>query len=100
MWTTRGSGYCTTSCIDPNIAFLQQDYRNSIPASSYQQQKLRLCEVCGAFLGIHDNDRRLADHFGGKLHMGFVFLRTKLDELRVSAFWIYRPWLDYLDLGL
>ena len=48
------------------------DYRNSMPASSYQQQKLRVCEVCSAYLGIHDNDRRLADHFGGKLHLGFI----------------------------
>ena len=29
-------------------------------------QKLRVCEVCGAFLSISDNDRRLADHFGGE----------------------------------
>lgn len=48
------------------------EYRNSMPASSYQQQKLRVCEVCSAYLGIHDNDRRLADHFGGKLHLGFI----------------------------
>ena len=50
----------------------EQEYRNSMPASSYQQQKLRVCEVCSAYLGIHDNDRRLADHFGGKLHLGFI----------------------------
>jgi hypothetical protein len=55
-----------------------------MPASSYQQQKLRVCEVCGAYLGIHDNDRRLADHFGGKLHLGFITIRTKLDELKVG----------------
>jgi len=56
-------------------------YRNSMPASSYQQQKLRVCEVCSAYLGIHDNDRRLADHFGGKLHLGFIKIREKLIEL-------------------
>jgi len=59
----------------------EQDYRNSMPASSYQQQKLRVCEVCSAYLGIHDNDRRLADHFGGKLHLGFIKIREKLAEL-------------------
>lgn len=62
-----------------------------MPASSYQQQKLRVCEVCGAYLGIHDNDRRLADHFGGKLHLGFITIRTKLDELKVCA---VGKWLD------
>jgi len=62
----------------------EQEYRNSMPASSYQQQKLRVCEVCSAYLGIHDNDRRLADHFGGKLHLGFIKIREKLDGLLVT----------------
>ncbi|XP_029391127.1 putative RNA-binding protein Luc7-like 2 [Mus pahari] len=57
-------------------------YRNSMPASSFQQQKLRVCEVCSAYLGLHDNDRRLADHFGGKLHLGFIEIREKLEELK------------------
>lgn len=61
----------------------EQEYRSSMPASSYQQQKLRVCEVCSAYLGIHDNDIRLADHFGGKLHLGFMAIRDKLSELEV-----------------
>ncbi|XP_020503350.1 LUC7 domain-containing protein [Labrus bergylta] len=60
-------------------------YRNSMPASSFQQQKLRVCEVCSAYLGLHDNDRRLADHFGGKLHLGFIEIREKLDKLRKAV---------------
>lgn len=63
----------------------EQDYRNSMPASSYQQQKLRVCDVCSAYLGIHDNDRRLADHFGGKLHLGFIAIREKLASLRETV---------------
>ncbi|XP_059047059.1 putative RNA-binding protein Luc7-like 1 isoform X3 [Achroia grisella] len=63
----------------------EQDYRNSMPASSYQQQKLRVCEVCSAYLGIHDNDRRLADHFGGKLHLGFITIREKLAGLKKTV---------------
>ncbi|XP_014668629.1 PREDICTED: putative RNA-binding protein Luc7-like 2 [Priapulus caudatus] len=58
------------------------EYRNTIPASTYQQQKLRVCEVCCAYLGIYDNDRRLADHFGGKLHLGFITIREKLTEMK------------------
>lgn len=69
------------------VPFLQEEYRNSMPASSFQQQKLRVCEVCSAYLGLHDNDRRLADHFGGKLHLGFIQIREKLDQLRVGS-WI------------
>ncbi|CAJ1080825.1 putative RNA-binding protein Luc7-like 1 isoform X1 [Xyrichtys novacula] len=60
----------------------EEEYRNSMPASSFQQQKLRVCEVCSAYLGLHDNDRRLADHFGGKLHLGFIQIREKLDQLK------------------
>jgi hypothetical protein len=63
----------------------ENEYRNSMPASSYQQQKLRVCEVCSAYLGIHDNDRRLADHFGGKLHLGFITIRDKLEELKQTV---------------
>ncbi|BHF74875.1 Putative RNA-binding protein Luc7-like 1 [Sparganum proliferum] len=60
----------------------EADLRNAIPVSTYQQQKLRVCDVCSAYLGVHDNDRRLADHFGGKLHLGFITIREKLEALR------------------
>ena len=63
----------------------EQDFRSTMPASTYQQQKLRVCEVCSAYLGIHDNDRRLADHFGGKLHLGFIQIREKLSMLRARV---------------
>lgn len=48
-----------------------------------QQQRLRVCDVCGAMLSLHDSDRRLADHFGGRLHLGYLQIREKLNELRV-----------------
>uniref|UniRef100_H2Z7H6 Uncharacterized protein n=1 Tax=Ciona savignyi TaxID=51511 RepID=H2Z7H6_CIOSA len=63
----------------------EEAYKNSMPASTYQQQKLRVCEVCSAYLGLHDNDCRLADHFGGKLHAGFIQIRSKLDELKTQV---------------
>lgn len=66
----------------------ESEYRASIPAATYQQQKLRVCDVCCAYLGIHDNDRRLADHFGGKLHLGFIKIRDTLKEFQVRKFGI------------
>ncbi|XP_009606057.1 uncharacterized protein [Nicotiana tomentosiformis] len=45
-------------------------------------QKLRVCDICGAFLSVYDSDRRLADHFGGKLHLGYIHIREKLAELQ------------------
>lgn len=64
---------------------LEDEYHGSIPRHAVQQQKLRACEVCGAFLSMYDNDRRLADHFGGKLHIGFVTIRDKMKLLQVCA---------------
>lgn len=63
---------------------VEDEYHAAIPRHAAQQQKLRACEVCGAFLSMYDNDRRLADHFGGKLHIGFVTIRDKLKLLEVS----------------
>ena len=64
---------------------LEDEYHAAIPRHAAQQQKLRACEVCGAFLSMYDNDRRLADHFGGKLHIGFVTIREKIKQLEVGV---------------
>ncbi|CAK7904793.1 protein Luc7p [[Candida] anglica] len=45
------------------------------------QQKLQVCEQCGAYLSRLDSDRRLADHFIGKIHLGFVQMRGAYAEL-------------------
>jgi len=45
-------------------------------------QKLRVCEVCGAYLSVLDSDRRLADHFGGKMHLGYHELRNMLQKFK------------------
>lgn len=71
----------------------EHEYRSSIPASSYQQQKLRVCEVCSAYLGIHDNDVRLADHFGGKLHLG----EFELEQIRLNKQKLFRT-LGFLSI--
>lgn len=44
------------------------------------QQKLQVCEVCGAYLSRLDTDRRLADHFLGKIHLGYVKMRESYCE--------------------
>ncbi|QEU59109.1 Luc7 [Kluyveromyces lactis] len=46
------------------------------------QQKLQVCRVCGAYLSRLDTDRRLADHFMGKLHLGYVTMRKELDMVK------------------
>ncbi|PWN33714.1 LUC7-domain-containing protein [Meira miltonrushii] len=49
-------------------------------AGASGHQKLRVCDVCGAYLSILDSDRRLADHFGGRMHLGYVKLRDVIVE--------------------
>ncbi|KAK5163941.1 splicing factor [Saxophila tyrrhenica] len=44
-------------------------------------QKLQVCDVCGAYLSRLDNDRRLADHFFGKMHLGYAQMRKEYDRL-------------------
>ncbi|GAP89446.1 putative luc7-domain-containing protein [Rosellinia necatrix] len=44
-------------------------------------QKLQVCDVCGAYLSRLDNDRRLADHFYGKMHLGYAQMRKTYDTL-------------------
>ncbi|KAJ3331006.1 splicing factor [Blyttiomyces sp. JEL0837] len=51
-----------------------------------QHQKLRVCGICSAYLSIFDSDRRLADHFQGKMHLGFKQIRDKLEELQQKGF--------------
>ncbi|KAF2641083.1 LUC7-domain-containing protein [Massarina eburnea CBS 473.64] len=45
-------------------------------------QKLQVCDVCGAYLSRLDNDRRLADHFYGKMHLGYAQMRKSYEELQ------------------
>jgi RNA-binding protein Luc7-like 2 len=46
-------------------------------------KKLRVCDVCGSMLSIFDSDKRLTDHFLGKQHIGYQFLREQLEAVRV-----------------
>lgn len=45
-------------------------------------QKLQVCDVCGAYLSRLDNDRRLADHFAGKMHLGYATMRALYKDLQ------------------
>ncbi|PGH35618.1 hypothetical protein GX50_01599 [[Emmonsia] crescens] len=45
-------------------------------------QKLQVCDVCGAYLSRLDNDRRLADHFFGKMHLGYAKMRETFGVLQ------------------
>ncbi|SGY72783.1 BQ5605_C005g03208 [Microbotryum silenes-dioicae] len=54
-------------------------------AGASGHQKLRVCDICGAYLSLLDSDRRLADHFGGRMHLGYHQLRIMMDEWRTRG---------------
>lgn len=61
---------------------LERDLRNLNDAGGPSgHQKLQVCDVCGAYLSRLDNDRRLADHFFGKMHLGYAQMRKKYEQL-------------------
>lgn len=49
-------------------------------------QKLRVCDICGAYLSILDSDRRLADHFGGKVRGREAIAKDHLLSADLQAF--------------
>ncbi|XP_065899388.1 putative RNA-binding protein Luc7-like 1 [Dysidea avara] len=62
-------------------------YFESLPRNimGMREQILRPCDVCGAMLGLYEKDSVLADHFGGKLHMGYVTIRDKIKALEAQV---------------
>ena len=47
-------------------------------------QKLRVCDICGAYLSVLDSDRRLADHFGGKVSPNLCKSQRNLRTRRIT----------------
>ena len=62
-----------------------EDTKKSAGSSLANKQRLRVCDICGAFLSLNDSDERLADHFGGRVHLGYLAIRQKLTVLRPDA---------------
>lgn len=62
-------------------------------------QKLQVCDVCGAYLSRLDNDRRLADHFFGKMHLGYAQMRKTFEAFPKELRGRNRPMGDEGDRG-
>lgn len=52
------------------------------PSADPNNKKLRVCDVCGSYLSVYDSDKRLADHFLGKQHIGYQRMRDTLEAIR------------------
>jgi hypothetical protein len=46
-----------------------------------QEKRMEVCDVCGAFLVMHDATKRLDAHLEGKQHTGFLKIREAMQEL-------------------
>jgi len=51
----------------------------------FQAQKLRVCDVCGGLLSVFDSNRRLADHFAGRLHLAYRLMRERIKEYKTKG---------------
>lgn len=51
-------------------------------ASGNPPQKLRVCDICAALISVQDSHERVADHFAGRVHDGFLKIRAMATELR------------------
>ena len=47
-----------------------------------EMNKKCVCDVCGSFLSTLDSDKRLADHFVGKQHIGYQTIKDFLQECK------------------
>ncbi|CAJ0567486.1 unnamed protein product, partial [Mesorhabditis spiculigera] len=48
----------------------------------HMTMRMRVCEDCGSQLNIMDHETRVSDHFGGRLHLAMVEVRSRLAELK------------------
>jgi hypothetical protein len=62
------------------------NFKAEMRATNPAQQRLRVCETCGAQLNILDHESRLADHYGGKMHLGMIDIREKYEEMKVYIY--------------
>jgi len=53
---------------------------NEVKAISSQERRMRVCEICGAFLVIGDTEKRTASHLEGKQHQGYHLIRETLKD--------------------
>jgi len=47
-----------------------------------QEKRMKVCEVCGAFLVVGDTDKRVASHMEGKQHVGYALIRNTLSDYK------------------
>jgi len=49
---------------------------------SSQEKRMKVCDVCGAFLVVGDTEKRMQSHLDGKQHQGFALIRRTISEYK------------------
>lgn len=55
---------------------------NDPRAVSTQEKRMKVCEICGAFLVVGDTEKRVSSHMEGKQHQGYALIRKTLEDYR------------------
>jgi len=53
---------------------------------SANEKRMKVCEVCGAFLVVGDTEKRMLSHLDGKQHQGYALIRKTVTDYKVITF--------------
>eukprot|EP01105_Mastigella_eilhardi_P001868 TRINITY_DN1227_c0_g1_i2.p1 TRINITY_DN1227_c0_g1~~TRINITY_DN1227_c0_g1_i2.p1 ORF type:complete len:190 (+),score=58.43 TRINITY_DN1227_c0_g1_i2:415-984(+) len=56
--------------------------KEAMLAPSPQEKRMKVCEMCGAFLVIGDTEKRTLSHLEGKQHCGYQRIREALAQMK------------------
>jgi len=55
---------------------------NELNNISAQEKRMKVCDICGAFLVLGDTEKRVQSHIEGKQHQGYALIRKTLEDHR------------------
>jgi len=50
---------------------------------SANEKRMKVCEICGAFLVVGDTEKRMMSHLDGKQHQGFALIRKTVADYKI-----------------
>jgi hypothetical protein len=57
---------------------------------SANEKRMKVCEICGAFLVVGDTEKRMMSHLDGKQHQGFALIRKTVADYKVISLLVRR----------
>ena len=73
---------------EKEVILLTGDSTQAIKSSALSQEKrMKVCDVCGAFLVVGDTQQRISSHLDGKQHIGYALIRNTIEDYRVCFYY-------------